>query len=166
MDDYSDTITELATTLGAMLQQKCWVLATAESCTGGMLAEVITSIAGSSLWFDRAFISYSNQAKIDMLGVQEATLETYGAVSEQVVNEMALGAFHNSDASIAVSITGIAGPSGGTQSKPVGMVCFGFAYNAQIITTTQFFNGNRIEIRQQAVVFAMQQLVVHVESVN
>lgn len=156
----SNLATTLAAKLGNILQQKCWVLATAESCTGGMLAEAITSIAGSSAWFDRGFITYSNQAKIDMLGVLETTLESHGEVSEQVANEMALGAFQKSDASIAVSITGIAGPSGGSEKKPVGMVCFGFAFNNQVITATQYFCGDRAQIRKAATHYALTTLIV------
>lgn len=149
----------LAAELGAILKAKCWVLALAESCTGGMLAQTITSIAGSSAWFDRAFITYSNQSKIDMLGVIESTLETHGAVSEQVASEMAMGAFQKSDASITLSITGIAGPDGGSKQKPVGTVCFGFACNGQVITITQHFTGNRTQIRLLATKFALNSLI-------
>ena len=149
----------LASELGTNLKQKCWVLALAESCTGGMLSETMTSIIGSSAWFDRAFITYSNQAKMDMLGVLEETLTTCGAVSEIGAYEMALGAFQNSDASIAASITGIAGPDGGSQNKPVGMVCFGFAFNNQVVTTTQYFTGNRRQIRMLASQYALTHLI-------
>lgn len=152
-------LNDLAAQLGEILQQKCWILATAESCTGGMLTEAVTSIAGSSAWFDRGFITYSNQAKVDMLGVLETTLESHGAVSEQAASEMVLGAFQKSDASIAISITGIAGPSGGTDQKPVGMVCFGFAFNKQVITNTQYFSGNREQIRQAATQHALINLI-------
>ncbi|MCO4848548.1 MAG: CinA family protein [Yoonia sp.] len=110
------------------------VIATAESCTGGMVAAAITDIAGSSAVFDRGFVTYSNDAKIDMLGVTQATLDAYGAVSEQVAQEMAAGALSNANATIAVSITGIAGP-GGSEHKPEGRVCFGLCY--QGVTTTQ-----------------------------
>jgi len=120
-------LTTLATELGALLKAHGYMLALAESCTGGMVAEVITSVAGSSAWFDRGFVTYSNQAKIDMLGVSEQTLENLGAVSEQVAVEMAFGALKHSQAHIAGSITGIAGPDGGTADKPVGTVCFAWA---------------------------------------
>ncbi len=154
----------LAEALGTALQARGFMLALAESCTGGMVAQTMTSLAGSSAWFDRGFVTYSNVAKQEMLGVSAKTLETYGAVSEQVAKEMALGCLKScvlkhSHAQIAGSITGIAGPDGGTTAKPVGTVCFGFAQANQCLTSTQYFTGNREEIRQQATVFLMQQLI-------
>lgn len=154
------TVAALATELGAALKARGYMLALAESCTGGMVAEVITSMAGSSAWFDRGYVTYSNQAKIDMLGVSAQTLEKYGAVSEQIAAEMAFGALKHSQAHIAGSITGIAGPDGGTADKPVGTVCFAWAEtNQPIITMTKIFYGNRGEIRQQATTFLMRQLI-------
>ena len=116
------------------------MLTTAESCTGGMLSAAITDVPGSSAIFDRAFVTYTNAAKMQMLGVQAATLGAYGAVSEQVAAEMAAGALCHSDADIAVSITGIAGP-GGSEHKPEGRVCFGLATRAQVTTQTQEFGA-------------------------
>ena len=153
----------LAAELGVILQEKCWVLALAESCTGGMAAQAVTSVAGSSACFERGFVTYSNQAKIDMLGVLAVTIDTFGAVSEETAQEMATGALKNSHAHIAGSITGIAGPAGGTPEKPVGTVCFGVAQASQCITSTQHFTGNREQIRQQATVFLMQQLIERVK---
>ena len=154
------TLAALATELGAALKARGYMLVLAESCTGGMVAEVITSVAGSSAWFDRGYVTYSNQAKIDMLGVSAQTLETFGAVSEQIAVEMAFGALKHSQAHIAGSITGIAGPDGGTADKAVGTVCFAWAeINQPTITMTKNFDGNRRKIRQQATTFLMRQLI-------
>lgn len=156
-------IATLATELGATLKARSLMLALAESCTGGMAAEAVTSIAGSSVWFDRAFITYSNQAKVDMLGVSNQTLMQFGAVSEQTAAEMAQGALKFSLAQISASITGIAGPDGGTADKPVGTVCFGFALKSSlktsITTSTQHFTGTRESVRQQATIYAITQLL-------
>jgi nicotinamide-nucleotide amidase len=163
MDNHSISIaessTKLAEALGAALKARGIMLTLAESCTGGMVAQTVTSIAGSSAYFDRGFITYSNQAKIDMLGVLPQTLEKFGAVSEETAKEMALGALKNSQAKIAGSITGIAGPDGGTAAKPVGTVCFGIAQENQCVTSTQYFTGTREDIRQQATAFLMRQLI-------
>ena len=115
---------ERAEKLGEMLAAQKLTVCTAESCTGGGIANLFTTIPGSSVWFDRAYVTYSNQAKISMLGVDPDTLKQYGAVSEQVAQEMALGALRHSGTNMAVSVTGVAGPGGGTAAKPVGMVCF------------------------------------------
>ena len=157
-------ITTLATELGATLKARGLVLALAESCTGGMATEAVTSIAGSSAWFDRAFITYSNQAKIDMLNVAKTTLENHGAVSENTALEMALGAIKHSAAQVSASITGVAGPTGGTPAKPVGMVCFGFAIrdltnNINSRTHTNYFEGDRESIRLQAINAALLGLI-------
>ena len=152
-------IATLATELGATLKARGLMLALAESCTGGMVAQAVTSIAGSSVWFDRGFVSYSNQAKIDMLGVRNQTLIQFGAVSEQTAAEMAHGALKLSLAQISASITGIAGPDGGTADKPVGTVCFGFALKNSIKTSTQCFAGSRESVRQQATIYAITQLL-------
>lgn len=143
--------------IGAILQTKDLMLVTAESCTGGWVAEVITSVPNASLYFERGFVTYSNAAKIEMLGIKQETLEKYGAVSEEVVQEMAEGAVKNSHAQVSLAITGIAGPSGGTQDKPVGMVCFGWKLPHHQITkiSTQYFQGDRAAIRLQAVNFAL-----------
>lgn len=138
-------------------------IVTAESCTGGWVAETITSIAGSSDWFDRGFVTYSNAAKQEMLGIRASTLEHYGAVSEQTVREMAEGALSHSHANLSVAITGIAGPSGGTPEKPVGTVWFGWSLRKSndflTITKLEHYAGDRQEIRQQAVIAALKGLL-------
>lgn len=139
------------------LQHKGWMLVTAESCTGGWIAKLCTDLAGSSAWFERGFVTYSNEAKQEMLGVKAGTLVQYGAVSEAVVAEMAVGALRHSRAQVAVSVSGIAGPGGGTATKPVGMVCFGWAQaDGTVHTETCQFAGDRDTVRQQAVVYALQ----------
>lgn len=154
------TLPDAAIQLGQALKARGFMLAMAESCTGGMVAEAITSIAGSSVWFDRGFVTYSNAAKIDMLDVSNTTLEKFGAVSEQTAAEMAIGALKNSAAQIAGSITGIAGPDGGSPAKPVGTVCFAWAgKNLPVTTCTHWFNGNRENVRQQAAIFMMTGLI-------
>jgi len=163
MDDTA--LSNLAIELGAALKARGFTLALAESCTGGMTAQAITSIAGSSAWFDRGFVTYSNQAKIEMLGVSSNTIKTYGAVSEQTANEMALGALKNSHAQISGSITGIAGPDGGSAEKPVGTVCFAWSeVNEATSTTTKHFQGNREQIRQQAAIKMMAGLIDRLKS--
>ncbi len=158
MDDI--VLSNLAAELGAALKARGYTLSFAESCTGGMVAQYVTSIAGSSAWFDRGFVTYSNQAKIEILGVSAQTLETYGAVSEQTASEMATGALRISPVQIAGSITGIAGPDGGTVEKPVGTVCFAWATSHKpTSTTTKHFQGNRQEIRQQAAITMMAGLI-------
>jgi len=150
----------LAADLGSALQRHGWMLATAESCTGGWLAQVVTSVAGSSAWFDRGFVTYSNAAKQDMLGVQIETLIKFGAVSEETAREMVQGALARSTAQLALAITGIAGPGGGTPEKPVGTVSFAWAVSGQTcISTTQIFCGNRRQIRAASVGFALRQLL-------
>ena len=159
-------LTHLANELGAALKARGYKLALAESCTGGMVSQAITSVAGSSAWFDRGFVTYSNQSKIDMLGVTIKTLEQFGAVSEETALEMVLGCLKNSQAQLAGSITGIAGPDGGSNSKPLGTICFAWAeLNMQPITVTKKFDGNREEIRQQATAFLMGQLIERLEKI-
>ena len=130
----------------------------AESCTGGLIAAVLTSVSGSSAWVDRAFVTYSNEAKMEMLGVASATLDAFGAVSEETASEMAAGALKNSRATIAYSVTGVAGPTGGTLTKPVGMVCFGFATAQNVTSVTKHFQGDRSAVRVQSVNFVLSQL--------
>jgi len=138
--------------LGDMLLSRGWMLACAESCTGGGIAAAITDIAGSSQWFDRGFVTYSNQAKQDMLGVSRQTLESVGAVSEGTVKEMVQGALTNSQAQIAVAVSGIAGPSGGTVEKPVGLVYLAWQIKGKTaVVIEEQFGGDRAAIRQQAV---------------
>lgn len=135
-------------------------LATAESCTGGMVAASITDLSGSSDIFDRGFVTYSNQSKIDMLGVSTATIEKYGAVSEQTAKEMAAGAINNSQADVSIAVTGIAGPTGGTAEKPVGLVyiAIGQKDNPPVITYN-VFSGDRASVRRQAATVAMRHLM-------
>lgn len=139
--------------------QRGIMLATAESCTGGMIAAQLTDIAGSSTVFDRGFVTYSNEAKIDMLGVSADTLARHGAVSCETAREMATGALSRSRAGIAVSVTGIAGPGGGTEQKPVGTVWFGLAVRGAgaIATKRQFDDLGREYIRRQSVRAALEQ---------
>ncbi|SON48073.1 conserved hypothetical protein [Vibrio tapetis subsp. tapetis] len=156
---------ELSLELGQYLQASKQVMTTAESCTGGGLSMAITDIAGSSAWFDRAFVTYSNEAKMEMLGVNESTLMTHGAVSEAVVEEMAAGALTHSNATIAVSISGIAGPGGGSKEKPVGTVCFGFSdQSGWCKISTQLFSGNRSEVREKAIVYSLRVLIEYLQS--
>lgn len=158
--DVSDAELErLAAELGAALQRQGWLLASAESCTGGWLAQTVTSVAGSSSWFDRGFVTYSNVAKQDMLGVQSTTLEQFGAVSEETAREMAQGVLLRSAAHLAIAITGIAGPGGGSAAKPVGMVCFAWAASGfPCASSTRHFAGDRRQIRAASVAFALRQL--------
>ncbi|MEM8833281.1 MAG: CinA family protein [Pseudomonadota bacterium] len=132
------------------LQCRGSILVTAESCTGGMIAAAITDLSGSSAIFDRGFVTYSNDAKMDHLGVQSETLEQFGAVSEQTAIEMANGALQHSKATIAISVTGIAGPTGGSDEKPVGLVYIGLAKKeAETIVVQRHFDGDRASIREQ-----------------
>jgi len=146
--------------LGRLLIDRGWMFACAESCTGGLLAAAMTETPGSSQWFDRGFVTYSNAAKVEQLLVNVDTLERFGAVSEETAMEMAAGVLSAAaEADLAISTTGIAGPDGGTPGKPVGMVCFGFAQrSAQGVTTramTRIFEGDRAQIRHAAVAFAL-----------
>ncbi len=146
--------------LGHELQKQKLMLATAESCTGGGLSYLLTSIPGSSNWFDRGFICYSNSAKLDMLEVEPLVLEEFGAVSEEAARQMAEGAIKNSEASVAVAITGIAGPGGGTADKPVGTVWLAWARNgATTRAHVDIYKGNREEIRLAAIETAVTTLL-------
>lgn len=150
----------LSQQLGQALSARGLTLATAESCTGGWVAEVVTDTAGSSAWFERGFITYSNQAKADMLGVRTDTLVHFGAVSEETAQEMAAGAITHSTADWAISITGIAGPGGGSSVKPVGTVCFGWCRRGGTPgSETMHFSGERRAVRQQAVVHVLRGLL-------
>lgn len=147
---------ELAKKIGQRLKAANAVLVTAESCTGGWAAQVVTSVAGSSAWFDRGFITYSNAAKRELLGVPAETLVQHGAVSEETAREMALGALARSQGSLAVSITGVAGPTGGTKDKPVGTVCFAWARAGRVHAETRHFPGDRESVRKQSVIRALE----------
>ncbi len=136
------------------------MVVTAESCTGGGLSAAMTSLPGSSNWFDRGMVTYSNDAKQDLLGVKRETLEQYGAVSEEIAAEMVTGAVANSRAQYGVSITGIAGPDGGSEDKPVGTVCLGWHHvNGAVTTTRVVFEGEREQVRQQACLLALRGLL-------
>ena len=140
--------------------EKKILLVTAESCTGGLLSATLTKIAGSSKWFDRGYITYSNNSKIDSLRVRRETLENFGAVSQEIANEMSAGALENSEANLSISITGIAGPEGGTLDKPIGTVFFSIATIDNIILEHKAdFKGSRDEIRKESVLFALNKLL-------
>lgn len=148
---------ELAEQLGRLLKANGKIIATAESCTGGWIAQAITEVSGSSAWFDRGFVTYSNAAKMQMLGVSPQTLEKYGAVSTETATEMAAGALAHSDADIAVAVTGIAGPDGGTLEKPVGTVFIAWARkNGETKVARKQLSGNRRQIRAQTVKSAIE----------
>jgi nicotinamide-nucleotide amidase len=156
----SDDIGDLARVLGERMAARGWTCVTAESCTGGLVAGAITDIAGSSSWFERGFVTYSNEAKQESLGVPATTLAQHGAVSEATARAMAEGALAHSRAHLAVAITGVAGPGGGTPGKPVGMVCFAWALRgADVRACTRHFTGDRAAVRRAAVVEALAGLV-------
>jgi nicotinamide-nucleotide amidase len=163
MDVTEQQLEAMSADLGAAMQQKGWMLVTAESCTGGWLAQVVTAIAGSSTWFDRGFVTYSNAAKQDMLAVRPETLAEFGAVSQETAREMVVGALAQSQAQVAIAITGIAGPGGGSAEKPVGSVCFAWAVSGNSIAgSMQHFPGDRRQIRAASVAFALKQLLENV----
>ena len=149
-----------AQVLSKLLISNDLTISVAESCTGGSLSRALTSIPGASSYFDCGYITYSNQSKIEMLGVDIQTIKTFGAVSEEVALEMVIGLATRSHSDIAVSVTGVAGPTGGTSEKPVGMVCFGFSYEGKTSTSTQLFSGDRASIVSQSVSYALKQLSV------
>jgi len=147
----------LAAQVGALLKSHGLMLATAESCTGGWVGEAVTAVAGSSGWYDRGFITYTNESKQEMLGVRGETLVQHGAVSEVTVREMALGALTHSRAQISLAISGIAGPGGGSPGKPVGTVCFAWAVRDGAVKSERcLFPGDRWEVRRQAVEKALR----------
>jgi nicotinamide-nucleotide amidase len=155
-----EELKQLATELGDRLKARDWMLATAESCTGGWVGQLVTAQPGSSSWYERGFITYANDAKIEMLGVPEATLAEHGAVSEETAMAMAAGALAHSHAQAALAISGIAGPSGGTREKPVGLVCYGWALaDGTLMSSTCRLDGDRDEIRSRAVAAAMRGLI-------
>ena len=148
---------QLATRVGSGLHARGWRLATAESCTGGWLSKVITDVPGSSRWFERGYVTYSNQAKQRDLAVDPGLLAAHGAVSAEVAEQMAAGALRRSGATLAVSITGVAGPEGGTADKPVGLVWFGLAQGSEAVRCdSRRFAGDRDTVRRQAVSHALQ----------
>ncbi len=146
-----------ATELGDLLMRRGIMLASAESCTGGWIGQTITAIPGSSKWYERGFITYMNLSKQEMLGIAEHTLNKFGAVSEQIVAEMAVGAIFHSHAQLSIAVTGIAGPGGATEGKPVGMICHGWAIKAGLVKSAVcMLEGDRESIRRQAVAIALQ----------
>ena len=161
-----DDIIELATKVGRVLQEKRLFLVTAESCTGGGVAQAITEIAGSSEWFDCSFITYSTHSKTEMLDVPAALIAQHGMVSEEIAAAMAEGALANSDADITISTTGIAGPTGAVPGKPVGTVCFGWATRNATHTERLVFGGNRHEVREQTVAHALKGLLRFLEQAS
>jgi len=149
---------QLAEQVGQALQQHGWQVCSAESCTGGWVAKILTDIPGSSSWFERGFVTYHNEAKQEMLGVEASVIASHGAVSELTVREMARGALQHSHADISLAITGIAGPGGGSEAKPVGLVWFAWAMrdNDDIYCEEHVFDGDREAVRRQAVLTALQ----------
>ncbi|NNU44587.1 CinA family protein [Ramlibacter sp. B156] len=141
------------------MQARGWMLATAESCTGGMIAAACTDLSGSSNWFERGFVTYSNEAKTELLGVDPALIAQQGAVSEVVVRAMAFGAVRHSRAQVSVAVTGVAGPTGGSPQKPVGTVWFGFQVDGRLTSETLRFDGDRAAVRSATVDHALQRLL-------
>jgi nicotinamide-nucleotide amidase len=159
-----DDIIDLATRAGRALQAKGLLLVTAESCTGGGVAQAVTEIAGSSEWFEGGFITYSNASKTEMLNVSAAEIAQHGTVSEEIAAAMAEGALANSNAHVALSTTGIAGPGGAVPGKPVGTVCFGWAREGRPTHTERLvFAGDRQAVRQQTVVHALKGMLRYIE---
>ena len=153
---------KLSVKIGSLLKSKHLKLVTAESCTGGLIAAAITDVAGSSSYFEHGFISYSNESKQKMLGVKDATIKKYGAVSAEVTCEMAIGALRRSKAQVSIAVSGIAGPSGGSRKKPVGTVCFCFASKfSQPLNKEMKFKGSRGQVRLCATRFDLEQLVFY-----
>ena len=150
---------DLAKGVANLLIAKGWTLALAESCTGGLVCATLTELPGSSDWFERGYITYSNQAKSECLGVPAEIIDSFGAVSEQVAKAMAEGAQRNAGVNVAISVTGIAGPSGGSIEKPVGTVCFAWAIEKNTIYQTKHFTGSRQEIRDSACTYALSELM-------
>ena len=153
------TTTELCQLLAIRLRQHGWMLSTAESCTGGLIAAACTDLAGSSNWFERGFVTYSNAAKMELLSVPSAMITTHGAVSEPVVRAMAQGALTHAKAQVSIAVTGVAGPGGGSADKPVGTVWLGWAVQGQIVSECQHFTGDRAQVRASTVHYALSRLL-------
>ncbi|WP_369803341.1 CinA family protein [Pseudorhodoferax sp. Leaf267] len=160
----SDSLPDLVERLAAQLRAKGWMMATAESCTGGLIAGACTDLAGSSDWFERGIVSYSNAAKTELLGVDAAVIAQHGAVSEPVARAMAQGAVMRSHAQLAVAVTGVAGPGGGSADKPVGMVWFGWAWPGGVHSEVQHFAGDRAAVRAATVRHALARLSALLEA--
>jgi len=159
----TNDIFDLASKAGRALEARRLVLSTAESCTGGGISQAITDVAGSTAWFDCGFVTYSNASKTELLDVPAALIAQFGSVSEEVAGHMAEGALRNSTADVAVSTTGIAGPTGAVPGKPVGTVCFGWARGDTTFTERLVFQGDRQAVREQAVAHALQGLLRFIE---
>ena len=162
---------DIAKELARLLVPQGWKIALAESCTGGLVCATLTELAGSSDWFERGYITYSNQAKTESLGVPADLIYSFGAVSEPVAKAMAEGALRNAHVKAAIAITGVAGPSGGSTEKPVGTVCFGWSIQKaddvlETTCTTKVFQGNRQAVRLQATSFALSELLALLKSAN
>ena len=145
--------------LADLMLENGFLMTTAESCTGGMIAAACTDLAGSSAWFERGFVTYSNAAKTDMLGVDAALVTQHGAVSEPVARAMAFGAICNSQAQVSVAVTGVAGPTGGSAAKPVGTVWFGFMVDGTLTSEAMRFAGDRAAVRHASVQYALKRLI-------
>lgn len=156
---------EIIQDLATQLRRRGWLLATAESCTGGLIAAACTDLAGSSDWFERGFVTYSNAAKTELLGVPPALIEQHGAVSEPVARAMVAGAVAHSAAHVSVAVTGIAGPTGGSEDKPVGTVWFGWCVGGQCSTERQLFAGDRASVRTQSAQHALAGMLARVRVV-
>ena len=153
----NDILYKLAARVGKALKTRKLMLVTVESCTGGWLGEAVTMVPGSSDWYERGFITYTYISKREMLGIKRQTLDRFGAVSEQTARDMAAGALKNSHAQVAVSVSGTAGPSGGTRDKPVGTVCFAWARkNGRVASETRHFKGDRRAVRRRSVEHALK----------
>ena len=153
------TATTLTEALAAKLQARGYQLATAESCTGGLIAATCTSLSGSSLWFERGWVTYSNQAKTTELGVDSELILQHGAVSEAVARAMASGALQHANAQVSVAVTGVAGPTGGSPDKPVGTVCLAWGLPQGVVSERRVFSGDRDAVRQATVLYAIERLL-------
>jgi len=160
----NENSTQIIARLAALACEKQLKICTAESCTGGLIAKSFTELAGSSDWFECGFVTYSNQSKTEMIGVPESVIAEYGAVSEAVVNAMASGALRNSAADVAIAVTGVAGPAGGSDEKPVGTVWIGVASSHQQKASKYHFDGNREAIREAAMRRAIEDALVIIET--
>lgn len=160
----TNEMTGLAAEVGKALQDKALLLATAESCTGGGVAQAITAVAGSSGWFECGFVTYSNASKTALLGIPETLIADHGAVSEAVAAAMAQGALARSNAHVALSTTGIAGPGGAVPGKPVGTVCFGWARGSSVHTERVVFGGDRQAVREQSVAHALRGMLRFIDT--
>lgn len=167
MPEFEKKLEELLTKVSSLLTERNWRMATAESCTGGWIAKCCTDRAGSSEWFDRAYVVYSYKAKEQMLGVSHDDLVEHGAVSEEIARQMATGAKKHSNVAVTVSATGIAGPGGGMPGKPVGLVHFGWCIDGRPVECGEaVFEGDRDQVRQQTVLYALEGIVFRMDELS